>query len=49
MSVHMCQEDEDNISESLHDAWDEEIMQNLADLDINKQSHDHGHIASKLC
>ena len=44
----MCQEDEDNISKSLHDAWDEEIIQNLADLDINKQSHDHGHIVSKL-
>ena len=35
------------ISKSLHDAWDEEIMKDLADLDINEQS-DERYVASKL-
>ena len=35
------------ISKSLHGAWDEEIMKDLADLDINEQS-DKRNVASKL-
>ena len=41
--------DSDNIiSKSLHNAWDEDIMKDLTDLDLNKQSDDNMHIASKL-
>jgi hypothetical protein len=40
--------DSDNIiSKSLHDAWDEEIMKDFADLDINMQSDHDGVKASK--
>ena len=41
--------DSDNIiSKSLHNAWDEDIMKDLSDLDLNKQSDDNMDIASKL-
>ena len=40
--------DSDNIiSKSLHDAWDEEIIKDFADLDINMQSDYDGVNASK--
>ena len=47
MSVHMCQKDEDNISKSLQDAWDEEIIKDLVNLDKNKLNDYDGIQASK--